>query len=138
MEFLKDKDFPRMQKMIAEVLPDYLRVDRPERRNRQVEKMLRAFQYNLSALSFVALLVGLYLIYNMISLSVVRRRTEIGTLRAMGATPGLIASIFLLEAGVIGAHRLRDWSRIRILYGGIFAGSGCHHRQQSVRPDASH
>ena len=39
VEFLKSKDFPRMQKMISEVLPDYLRVDRPERRNRQVEKM---------------------------------------------------------------------------------------------------
>ena len=103
VEFLKSKDFPKMQRMISEVLPGFLRVDRPERRNQQVEKMLRAFQYNLSALSFVALLVGLYLIYNMISLSVVRRRTEIGTLRAMGATPGLIAAIFLLEAGVIGA-----------------------------------
>ncbi len=102
VEFLKDKDFSRMQEKISEVLPDFLRVDRPERRTRQVEKMLRAFQYNLTALSFVALLVGLYLIYNMISLSVVRRRMEIGTLRALGATPGLIGAIFLLEAGVIG------------------------------------
>jgi putative ABC transport system permease protein len=102
VEFLKDEDFDLMKRKISEVLPDFLRVDRPERRNRQVEKMLRAFQYNLTALSFVALLVGLYLIYNMVSLSVVRRRTEIGTLRALGASPGLIASIFLLEAGVIG------------------------------------
>ena len=102
VEFLKDRDFAFMKRKISEVLPGFLRVDRPERRNQQVEKMLRAFQYNLTALSFVALLVGLYLIYNMISLSVVRRRTEIGTLRAMGASPGLIASIFLLEAGVIG------------------------------------
>ncbi len=102
VEFLGEEDFDLMKQKIAGVLPDFLRVDRPERRNQQVEKMLRAFQYNLTALSFVALLVGLYLIYNMVSLSVVRRRTEIGTLRAMGASPGLIASIFLLEAGVIG------------------------------------
>ncbi|MFQ5716871.1 MAG: ABC transporter permease, partial [Nitrospinales bacterium] len=85
--FLKDRDFDRMREKISALLPDFLRVDRPERKNRQVEKMLRAFQYNLSALSFVALLVGLYLIYNMIALSVVRRRMEIGTLRALGATP---------------------------------------------------
>ena len=39
----------------------------------------------------------------MIALSVVRRRVEIGTLRALGATPTLIALIFFLEAGVIGA-----------------------------------
>lgn len=102
IEFLKDTDFDRMQEKISAVLPGFLRVDRPERKTQQVEKMLRAFQYNLSALSFVALLVGLYLIYNMISLSVVRRRTEIGTLRALGATPLLIAGMFLLEAGVIG------------------------------------
>ena len=80
-----------------------MKVERPQRKNRQVGKMLQAFQYNLTALSFVALLVALYLIYNMIALSVVRRRVEIGTLRAIGATPALIALIFFLEAGVIGA-----------------------------------
>ena len=92
-----------MGEKISEVLPDFLRVDRPERKNRQVEKMLQAFQYNLTALSFVALIVALYLIYNMVALSVVRRRTEIGTLRAIGATPLLIASIFFIEAVMIGA-----------------------------------
>ncbi len=102
IEFKSGAKFEEMQKIIREVLPEFLRIDRPERKNRQVEKMLRAFQYNLSALSFVALLVGLYLIYNMISLSVVRRRMEIGALRAMGATPLLIATIFILEAGIIG------------------------------------
>lgn len=102
VEFLKDKNFDRMQKKIAAVLPDFLSIDRPDRKNKQVEKMLRAFQYNLTALSFVALLVALYLIYNMIALSVVRRRMEIGTLRALGATPTLIALVFFLEAGIIG------------------------------------
>ncbi|MEE2987565.1 MAG: FtsX-like permease family protein [Nitrospinota bacterium] len=102
VEFLQDKDFDRMKKKLSEVLPDFLRIDRPERKSRQVEKMLSAFQYNLTALSFVSLLVALYLIYNMIALSVVRRRVEIGTLRAMGATPLLIAAIFFLEAGILG------------------------------------
>ena len=64
--------------------------------------MLRAFQYNLTALSFVALLVALYLIYNMVALSVVRRRVEIGTLRALGTSPSSITAIFFLEAGIIG------------------------------------
>ncbi len=103
VEFLKEESFDRMRAKIASVLPDFLKIDRPERKNRQVEKMLRAFQYNLTALSFVALLVALYLIYNMVALSVVRRRMEIGALRAIGATPVLIALIFLLEAGIIGA-----------------------------------
>ena len=103
IEFKRKENFESIREKISEVLPGFLRVDRPERKNRQVEKMLRAFQYNLTALSFVALIVALYLIYNMVALSVVRRRAEIGTLRAIGATPLLVASIFFIEAGIIGA-----------------------------------
>lgn len=102
VRFLNGKDFDRMREKIAAVLPGFLHVERPHQKSRQVEKMLRAFQYNLTALSFVALLVGLYLIYNMVSLSVVRRRMEIGTLRALGAAPWWIGGIFVLEAAVIG------------------------------------
>jgi len=102
VEFLDDTDFNRMREKISAVLPPYLRIDRPERKSQQVGKMVRAFQYNLTALSFVALLVGLYLIYNMVALSVVRRRVEIGTLRALGASRAWVASIFFLEAGIIG------------------------------------
>ncbi len=103
VEFLGDQGFEFYRDKISTILPNYLRVDRPERKNQQVEKMLRAFQYNLSALSFVALLVALYLIYNIVALSVVRRRVEIGTLRALGASPISIAGIFFLEAGIFGA-----------------------------------
>ena len=103
IQFLKPVKFDVMQKKIADLLPGHLQVERPQRKSQQVEKMLQAFQYNLTALSFVALLVALYLIYNMIALSVVRRRVEIGTLRALGATTTLIALIFFLEAGIIGA-----------------------------------
>lgn len=103
IQFLNPTDFESMREKISALLPEHMKVERPQRKNRQVEKMLQAFQYNLTALSFVALLVALYLIYNMIALSVVRRRMEIGTLRAIGATPTLIALIFFLEAGVIGA-----------------------------------
>ncbi len=103
IQFLNSADFESMQEKIASLLPGNMKVERPQRKNRQVGKMLQAFQYNLTALSFVALLVALYLIYNMIALSVVRRRVEIGTLRAIGATPVLVALIFFLEAGIIGA-----------------------------------
>ena len=48
--------------------------------------MLAAFRWNLRVLSYIALVVGAFLIYNTISVSVVRRRAEIGILRALGAT----------------------------------------------------
>jgi putative ABC transport system permease protein len=72
----------------------------------QNRKMLAAFRWNLRVLSYVALVVGAFLIYNTIGVSVVRRRTEIGILRALGATRRMVLLNFLAEAmflGTIGA-----------------------------------
>ena len=48
--------------------------------------MLAAFHLNLTALSWVALVVGLFLVYNTVTISVIARREEIGMLRALGVT----------------------------------------------------
>ena len=90
------------ERTIARRLPEGLTVQRPSRRGEQVEEMLRAFHFNLTALSYVALLVGLFLIYNTISTSVIARREEIGILRALGARPRTIAQLFLAEAAAFG------------------------------------
>ncbi len=64
--------------------------------------MLDAFRWNLRVLSYIALVVGAFLIYNTISVSVVRRRAEIGILRALGATRGAVRAAFLGEAACFG------------------------------------
>ncbi len=71
---------------------------------RQAEnrKMLAAFRWNLKILSYIALLVGAFLIYNTISVSVVRRRAEIGILRAIGASRSMVSGGFLAEAALFG------------------------------------
>ena len=84
-------------------LPAGVAVQRPARRGTQVEKMLEAFHFNLAALSYIALLVGLFLIYNTVSISVITRREEIGTLRAVGVTRGLILRLFLAEAALLAS-----------------------------------
>ncbi len=69
-------------------------------------RMLAAFRWNLRLLSYIALVVGAFLIYNTISVSVVRRRAEIGIVRALGASRGTVLAAFLGEAasfGLIGA-----------------------------------
>ena len=86
---------------IAERLPDGLRVQRPAQRGRQVEKMLAAFHFNLTALSYIALMVGLFLVYNTIAVSVISRRAEIGMLRALGATRRVVLRLFLGEAAAL-------------------------------------
>ena len=86
---------------IAARLPDGLALQRPARRGRQVETMLAAFQFNLAALSWIALLVGLFLVYNTVATSVIARREEIGTLRALGATRSGVLGLFLGEAAAL-------------------------------------
>ena len=72
--------------------------------------MLRAFRWNLRVLGYISLVVGAFLIYNTISVSVVRRRAEIGMLRALGATRGTVFGLFLVEALLLGALGRRwEW-----------------------------
>lgn len=99
---LKDRSaVDAAEQSIARRLPQGLKVQRPARRGSQVEKMLEAFHFNLSALSYIALLVGLFLIYNTVSISVITRREEIGCLRALGVTRRTVLSLFLLEAAAL-------------------------------------
>jgi len=71
-------------------------------RKEENRKMLAAFRWNLRVLSYIALMVGAFLIYNTISVSVVRRRAEIGIVRAVGATRQLMTGAFLAEALFFG------------------------------------
>jgi len=84
------------------LLPANVIVAAPQQRSEQIGKMLASFQLNLTALSLVSLLVGMFLIYNTVSASVVRARREIGILRAIGTSRREIRLLFLGEALVFG------------------------------------
>src|SRR5437899_198872 len=56
-------------------------------------RMIMAFQWNLAALSLLALVVGMFLIYQTMTFSVVQRRPLIGSLRALGVTRGEILAL---------------------------------------------
>jgi len=86
---------------IAARLPSGLAAQRPSRRSEQVETMLAAFHTNLTALSWIALIVGLFLVYNTVTISVVARRQEIGTLRALGLSRNKVLALFLGEAAAL-------------------------------------
>jgi len=88
------------------LLPPGAVIQPPQRRGKQVENMVGAFQLNLTALSLVSLLVGMFLVYNTVSASVVRRRAEIGLLRALGLGPAQVRGLFLAEALLLGSAGL--------------------------------
>ncbi len=88
---------------ITKVLPEGTALVRSEIRTQTVEQMTRAFEFNLQALSMLALLVGMFLIYNTITFSVVQRRPVIGRFRALGVQKSEILALILKEALLIGA-----------------------------------
>ena len=67
-------------------------------RSSAVEQMTAAFRLNLTALSLLALVVGLFLIYNTMTFSVVQRRELFGTLRCLGVTRREVFAMVLGEA----------------------------------------
>lgn len=88
---------------ILDLLPADARLQQAALRNETINQMTAAFELNLSALSLLALIVGMFLIYNTISFSVVQRRPVLGTLRCLGVTRREIFGIVLTEALVLGA-----------------------------------
>src|SRR4029077_16061651 len=76
----------RVRGALAAWLPADAQAELPRTRTRQVEQMVSAFGFNLAALSFIAVFVGMCLWLNAVALSVVRRRRDLGVLRALGLT----------------------------------------------------
>lgn len=92
----------RAEGLIKAAIPAAWDVQTPGARSEENRRMLRAFRWNLRILSYISLLVGAFLIYNTIAVSVVRRRTEIGILRALGTSSHAVLAIFLGEAAMLG------------------------------------
>jgi putative ABC transport system permease protein len=88
---------------IRAVLPPGAAIVKPSARSQSVESLTDAFRLNLTALSLLALVVGMFLIYNTITFSIVQRRPIIGTLRCLGVTQAEVFRQVLLETLLLGA-----------------------------------
>ena len=90
------------QQRLRAVLPAGVGIRPQGTGTKENRRMLAAFRWNLRLLSYISLIVGAFLIYNTISVSVVRRRAEIGIVRALGASRGVILVAFIGEAACFG------------------------------------
>ena len=97
-----DADGAAQLDVISAILPPGTRIVRPSARTGAVDEMTAAFRLNLTALSLLALVVGMFLIYNTVSFSVVQRRPVLGILRALGMTRRELFVMILTEATYLG------------------------------------
>ena len=68
-----------------------------------VKRLSAAFELNLTAMSLLAMLVGMFLIFNAMTFSMVQRRNLFGRLRTLGVTPRELFGLILLEAVMVAA-----------------------------------
>ncbi len=89
--------------MVGDALPAGASLEAAGARTEESRKLLKSFRWNLQVLSYIALIVGAFLVYNAVSVSVVRRRVQIGIVRALGVTKGMVRNAFLTEGCFFGA-----------------------------------
>ncbi|KAA1251549.1 ABC transporter permease [Mycobacterium simiae] len=104
---------------IAARLPPGVRLETADARTNSIRQMTSAFTINLTALSLIALLVGIFLIYNTVTFNVIQRRPLFAILRCLGVTRLQMFWLIMTEsiiAGLIGTG-------VGLLFG-IWLGEG--------------
>lgn len=89
-------------RLLQEKLPPGVYMEPARARSNALLQMTKAFNLNLTALSLLALFVGMFLIFNTMTFSVLQRRPMIGTFRALGVTRREIFSLILVESALLG------------------------------------
>ncbi len=102
---------------IAQILPPHLTIVTNEAVLRNQRAFVSSFKYNLEFVSLIAVLVGVFLLYNTVSISVVKRRPQIGVLRALGTGKKAVITLFTAQGLILGAVG----SLLGILLGQFFA-----------------
>ena len=92
-----------LQQNLRAKLPAGIQVERPEVRGEGLENASAVLRQGMLVTSFIALLVGLFIIFNFFMISVNQRWKEIGILRAVGVERARISEMFLIEAIFMGA-----------------------------------
>ncbi|MBY0524918.1 MAG: FtsX-like permease family protein [Gemmataceae bacterium] len=95
-------DREKVRSLVAKVVGDEETVRTPESNNDSIHDVMAGLELGFMLGGVGALVVGLFLVYNALSVTVAERRHDIGILRSLGATRGQVAGLFALEAVVLG------------------------------------
>ncbi len=91
-----------VRKAAQEVVGNRSTVLTPEAQKRSTEDIVGGIKTSFTVCSLGALIVGLFLVYNALSVSVAERRHDIGILRSLGSSRWQLASLFAREAILLG------------------------------------
>jgi len=95
-------NIPALQKELSALLGPGFEVDSPSARGKQFEALSSVYGMLANITSLFALFIGMFIIYNSFAIAVTQRRSEIGIVRALGATRGQIQVLFLTESAILG------------------------------------
>jgi putative ABC transport system permease protein len=104
---------------IARVLPPGITLEKKEQIVKNQKALVDGFRLNLRFITFLSVLVGVFLLYNTVFISVVKRRTEIGILRGLGMGRETIVALFSIQGILLGF----TGSILGIVFGQLFAFS---------------
>jgi putative ABC transport system permease protein len=96
-------DVDAFRATLARELPAGLQVSTPDIEAARAASLTRAYRVNLAMLALVSILTGALLLFATQSLSVLRRRSSLALLRALGVTRGALRNALLAEGLVLGA-----------------------------------
>ena len=91
------------QASIAQLLPAGVFVQAITDADARSERLSRAYRVNLALLALIALVTGAFLVFSTQAARIVRRRSELAFLRAVGVSRREIEHGLLLEAALLGA-----------------------------------
>jgi putative ABC transport system permease protein len=101
IEVAKGLDKSKVQAELQALVGGRAEVSPPSRRGKQTEQMLQSVSLALSMSAAIAMIVGMFLIYNTVTVSVAQRRRDLGILRAVGVTRRRLVSTILAESLVL-------------------------------------
>ncbi len=99
------------------VLPPNLRIVKKAKVMENQQSFIASFRYNLQFVSLIAVLVGIFLLYNTIFITVVKGRRDIGILRAVGAGKTTVVLLYTGQGVLLGLIG----SLIGVVLGQVFA-----------------
>jgi putative ABC transport system permease protein len=97
-----DADRMTVKTAVDNVVGSRAYVRTPQDQGRSTQDLIGGIQIGFTMCSIGAMVVGLFLVYNAVAVTVAERRHDVGILRSIGATRSQVVFVFLTAAALLG------------------------------------